>query len=360
MQVEIIFDDNHEKKISATLKSVKIKPNKYRFFEFIKNDILIKDFFKLDFPKIITTLSFLSIILGVIVSVNYLTQINHPQIIVEVLSDINSLMAIILIELKFLLILLSHFFILFLIYRLFSNKFCIKKIGITLFILFLFTLVRKFFFKISSDDYYDIFPLFDIALWKHLIFLIILPFVGYLWVNYLLKNEKESIMIKSFFSLFLSYLVLMISSVLKIHTYTADRAILYDARIAEKIDNSSWYLIHNGNTASETINGMTKDEIEKYKSNFIPNNWAKICKIDDFNRRNVDNCRVLYDYIQDMNPNALYGYFAWNLGNTKVFCPQSVDFFKTDNQNERNTMSQRCLVIDGKYLQLISNYYIEY
>lgn len=134
---------------------------------------------------------------------------------------------------------------------------------------------------------------------------------------------------------------------------------LHKPKFIEKPQNSSWYILHNSNNPVETINGMTKQDIERHKQKFIPNDWAKFCKIDDFSKKNISNCKVLYDYAQDINPNALYGYMAWNLGNTKVFCPPSVDFFKTDNQNERNTMSQRCLVIDGKYLQLVSEYYLK-
>lgn len=132
---------------------------------------------------------------------------------------------------------------------------------------------------------------------------------------------------------------------------------LYAVRFIEKPRNSSWYILHNNNSPIATINGMTKQDIERHKQKFMPNDWARFCKTDDFSKKNVNNCKILYDYTQDINPNALYGYMAWNLGDDKVFCPQSVDFFKTNNQDERNAMSQKCLVIDGKYLQPISRQY---
>lgn len=133
---------------------------------------------------------------------------------------------------------------------------------------------------------------------------------------------------------------------------------LYMVRYTEKPQNSSWYIIHNNNSPIETINGINEQDIARYKQKFIPTSWAKFCQADDFSKQNIINCEYLYDYTQDINLNALYGYMAWNLGNTKVFCPQSVDFFKTDNQDERNEMSEKCLVIDGKYLQPISKHFL--
>ncbi len=106
---------------------------------------------------------------------------------------------------------------------------------------------------------------------------------------------------------------------------------LHLLRYIEKPQDSAWYLIHNGNTTSDTINGLTKDNIEILKEGFQPQNQC------------------------NGTPNALYGYMAWNLGNTKVFCPNSVDFFDGTDNTEK---SIKCFVIDGKYLQNISEYYI--
>lgn len=101
---------------------------------------------------------------------------------------------------------------------------------------------------------------------------------------------------------------------------------------------------------------MNEQDIARYKQKFIPTSWAKFCQVDNFRKQNIINCEYLYDYTQDINPNALYGYMAWNLGNTKVFCPQSVDFF--DNAGDNKEKSEKCLVIDGKYLQPISAKYV--
>lgn len=127
---------------------------------------------------------------------------------------------------------------------------------------------------------------------------------------------------------------------------------LHKTRFIEKPQDSSWYLIHNGNTTSETINGMTKDDIKSRQQSFIPNGWQQYCKDDVLDRMNMRHCPTL------KNDNALYGYMAWNLGKTKVFCPQSVDFFKTDDKKQRNAMSQTCMQIDGNLLQPIRADYL--
>lgn len=131
---------------------------------------------------------------------------------------------------------------------------------------------------------------------------------------------------------------------------------LYMVRYVEKPQNSSWYLIHNGNNTSKIINGLTKTNIKNYKHVFEPNSWREICKEDVFTNTNMSNCSMLDEYVKDMNDNALYGYMTWNLGSTKVFCPQSVDFFADNGDNKEK--SEKCLVIDGKYLQPISEHYL--
>ncbi|WP_323841083.1 MULTISPECIES: hypothetical protein [unclassified Moraxella] len=127
---------------------------------------------------------------------------------------------------------------------------------------------------------------------------------------------------------------------------------LYAVRFIEKTKNASWYLIHNGNTNSNTVNGLNQTDIIQAKEIFN----AKDCT--GLNGEFKTKCENDNQQIFNQRQNALYGYMAWNLGNTKVFCPVSVDFFKADNQDKRNEMSKKCLVIDGKYLQLISEHYL--
>lgn len=133
---------------------------------------------------------------------------------------------------------------------------------------------------------------------------------------------------------------------------------LHKPKFIEKPQNSSWYIIHNGNTNSETINGMTKDDIKQKKEQFFN---AKKCTDHlggNYKEKCDDDNQVLLNEKDTLNQrdNALYGYMAWNLGNTKVFCPVSVDFFDGKDNTEK---SAKCLVIDGKYLQLVSEYYLK-
>lgn len=140
--------------------------------------------------------------------------------------------------------------------------------------------------------------------------------------------------------------------VLYLSYFSAYNMSLYSLRFIEKPQDSSWYLIHNGNTNSNTINGLTQTDIIQAKEIFNAQNC------DGLTDKVQENCKNDNKKIFNQRQNALYGYMAWNLGNTKVFCPVSVDFFKADNQDKRNEMSKKCLVIDSKHLQLVSGYYL--
>lgn len=151
-----------------------------------------------------------------------------------------------------------------------------------------------------------------------------------------------------------SFLILSVV-ILSFFTKFSDLS-LYIPRFIEKPQDSSWYLIHNDNNTSKIINGLSKTNIKNYKHVFEPNSWREICKEDVFTNTNMSNCSMLDEYVKDMNDNALYGYMTWNLGNIKVFCPQSVNFF--DDKGNNKEKSEKCLVIEGKYLQPINEYYL--
>ena len=56
--------------------------------------------------------------------------------------------------------------------------------------------------------------------------------------------------------------------------------------------------------------------------------------------------------------NALYGYMAWNLGEVKVFCPKSVEFYGKHTEEELLLASQKCLVLTADVLQPLDRQYI--
>ncbi|MCP1772001.1 hypothetical protein J2T38_000815 [Neisseria perflava] len=49
--------------------------------------------------------------------------------------------------------------------------------------------------------------------------------------------------------------------------------------------------------------------------------------------------------------NAIFGYFAWNLGNNILFCPQGIDVYSQREVEKRDI--EKCLLIRKEYLQLL-------
>lgn len=189
-------------------------------------------------------------------------------------------------------------------------------------------------------------------------------FFSYLSFEYFYKNKRHNYAFYIASALFVLFYLFYVS------IFSNYEVSLYKIRFIEKPQNSSWYLIHNGNTTSQTINGFAKDDIKKQKQIFN----AKDCGA--LNGESKEKCQNDNKEIFNQRHNALYGYMAWNLGNTKVFCPVSVDFFIADVENESlnqakgtnekkkeksqilDEKSKKCLVIDGKYLQPISEHYL--
>ncbi|MFA9486440.1 hypothetical protein ACERC6_06175 [Moraxella sp. E33BD] len=151
---------------------------------------------------------------------------------------------------------------------------------------------------------------------------------------------------------------------------------LYAPRFIERPSNSSWYLIHNGNTTSQTINGMTKEDIKQKKELRF---HAKDCE-DYLGESYKEKCETDNQDTLNQRPEALYGYMAWNLGDIKVFCPVSVDFFEfSADENQRLNQadkedgniekekshilaekSRQCIAINKQFLQPVSGYYLSH
>ncbi|MFC0821062.1 hypothetical protein [Moraxella marmotae] len=120
---------------------------------------------------------------------------------------------------------------------------------------------------------------------------------------------------------------------------------LYALRFIEKPQDSSWYLANNHGTTENPkyFDGMNGADLKRRQQDFNTedkncSNLQEQCKKDYFDVTKRDN--------------ALYGYMAWNLGNTKIFCPASVNFFDGKGNEGK---SDKCLVIDGKHLQPVSS-----
>ncbi len=120
-------------------------------------------------------------------------------------------------------------------------------------------------------------------------------------------------------------------------------------RFAETHKNSSWYLLHNNfqqNNGSQETNGIDKNDLLKLKQKFK-------CSI----LSEKEKAEKGITCSPETRNNALFGYMAWNLGDTKVFCPPTVDNTK-GNKEEKEKLGKECIVISGKALQIMPESYI--
>lgn len=117
--------------------------------------------------------------------------------------------------------------------------------------------------------------------------------------------------------------------------------ILHTIRFIENPTNSSWYLLHDDfpkPTSGQRIHSLNNSDLSKVKAAFR-------CEETEKNKGSCPKPAQLRN-------NALYGYMAWNLGQTKIFCPPSADNRKGDD------LSNKCLVINGNLLQPLPKDYI--
>lgn len=120
-------------------------------------------------------------------------------------------------------------------------------------------------------------------------------------------------------------------------------------RFAENYENSSWYLLHNNfqqNNGSQETNGIDKNDLLKLKQKFKCSAFS-----ETYRRKKGITCSP------ETRNNALFGYMAWNLGDTKVFCPLTVYNIIT-NEEEKEKLAEECIVISGKALQIMPESYI--
>lgn len=120
--------------------------------------------------------------------------------------------------------------------------------------------------------------------------------------------------------------------------------------------------MHNNfqqNNGSQETNGIDKNDLLKLKQKF------KCSALSEEVRKEKEiTCSP------ETRNNALYGYMAWNLGDTKFFCPPTTDNTKADitkkdekgkDTEERKAakqLTEECIVISGKALQIMPESYI--
>ncbi len=126
---------------------------------------------------------------------------------------------------------------------------------------------------------------------------------------------------------------------------------LHPVRFVEIPKNSSWYLLHNNfqqNNGFQEINGINKNDLVKLKQKFK----CPILSENEKLKKDI-NCSPK----PEQRNNALYGYMAWNLGDTKVFCPPTAENNK--GKEEAAKLAEECIVISGKSLQILNENYID-
>ncbi|MEZ7769978.1 hypothetical protein O3682_00885 [Neisseria sp. 27098_8_112] len=331
----------------------------------------------IDYFEIFSKISRISTVLGILfggsVIYIYLLKIDQLSILPEVISNPSNLIAAITIFIPiFIIIILLYYLSLHLLLILFpfirkllltiqnyrnskspkennsndnSNEIILGLFYILIILSINFWLLPKFlksfleylFPKIDGNIYILFIPLF---------FLIIGNFLR----NKLFENSnlKEFIInILTILAIVMNILILALPDKTRILNFT---------HAIEIPRNSSWYLLHNNfqqNNGSQETNGIDKNDLIKLKQNFK----CSILSEEEKTEKNIE-CSS----IPEQRNNALYGYMAWNLGDTKVFCPPTTDNTKIDDIEEwkipAEKLGKECIVISGKALQIMPKGYI--
>ena len=95
---------------------------------------------------------------------------------------------------------------------------------------------------------------------------------------------------------------------------------------------------------------------EHNRQNLVAENYLsqlrkKFPHVCDMAKKDCQEVRKKWDEYD----NALYGYMMWNLGDTKIFCPENIDFPKESKESSKKfkSESRKCLKIKGEYLHLL-------
>ena len=328
--------------------------------------------------KLIGISTVLGILVGGFVIFAYLLKINQLSILPDVISNPSSLIAA-----STVFIIIS--IIIFLLYQLLvylllpdsvlliqdirslkspkSNR-SDKSVGwvkILLFIIFYLVFVYalsqllEIFLKYLYPQAKNIYPLVII-----INFVIVLYYFYKNWIKDL--NSIYKIIIKGA----MTYIIILC---LLIFGFSDKIAILYFTHIIEIPENSSWYLLHNNfqqNNGSQETNGIDKNDLRKIKEKFNCSSFLKKQERDNIEPQKKIHCSTT----PEQRNNALYGYMAWNLGDTKFFCPATTDNTEadftekdekgqdTEKRKAAKQLTEECIVISGKALQIMPKGYI--
>lgn len=319
-------------------------------FEQPKEQIKLSDYLEI-ISKLIGILTVLGILFGGIVIYVYLLKINQLSILPEVISNPSNLIAAITIYIPiFIIIILLYYLSFHLLSKLilfFIKLFQAKQIHMELF----YIIILSPLIWISSN-YLKIYLEYLFPQTNN-IYVIFIPLVFWILRNYLRDNFFE-FPYSNFYINILTIIVILICLILLALSNKIN--VLNFTHFIEIPKNSSWYLLHNNfqqNNGSQETNGIDKNDLIKLKQNF---------KCSILSEKEKTEKKIECSSIPEPRNNALYGYMAWNLGDTKVFCPPTTDNTKIDDIEKwkipAEKLGKECIVISGKALQIMPKGYI--
>ena len=321
-------------------------------FEQPKEQIKLSDYLEI-ISKLLGIFSVYGIFIGGITIYSYLLNIGQLSIFPDVIASAANLLTI---SISFGIIFLIIYALLYFIFCL-ANPEGIKNdipsyklegwsIIIVLFAIIYLILI---FLNIISFSFSD----FVVFLVSALLFI---------YTTYLFSKYFEKIF-------FIACIPIIALIILFLMFYSEKAKVLHPIHYVEFSSNSSWYLLHNNfqqNNGSQETNGIDKNDLRKIKEKFNCSSFLKKQERDNIEPQKKIHCSTT----PEQRNNALYGYMAWNLGDTKVFCPPTVDNTLTvddtktekEQQEERNRKKEQlrkeCIVISGKALQIMPESYI--
>mgnify|MGYP000858432838 FL=1 len=274
---------------------------------------------------------------------NYLEYLGQLSIFPEAITNPPALIATAIVFGLILLCFIMQFFLIFLCGYINADK-TISRILKYLYRIFFFIV----FLVLTGYELYIIFLYIEnISSKIFLIFFI----VGFDFIFYILgapileqKIEKNNLTMTFFTPIFVISIMLIFSSNPALF-FRSNRFV----RFAENYENSSWYLLYNNfqqNNGSQETNGIDKNDLFKLKQKFKCSAF-----LETYRRKKGITCSP------ETRNNALFGYMAWNLGDTKVFCPPTV-YNIIRNEEEKEKLGKECIIISGKALQIMPESYI--
>ena len=294
--------------------------------------------------KLLSILAILVTFTGGFFIYSYLDTIGQLSIFPDVITNSPALIATAVVYIFVLLFFSIQFFLSFLFGLVISEKKLLESKLFIIFIIFIPILLGVLFIAdcITMSSYLNNKKII-------LCFLMIFIFLFYIIYFQLGKNKLYKELENNILIMFYIIPAIVITICLILDNYFFYLDSNRFVRFAETHKNSSWYLLHNNfqqNNGSQEANGIDKNDLLKLKQKFK-------CSI----LSEKEKAEKGITCSPETRNNALFGYMAWNLGDTKVFCPPTVDNTK-GNKEEKEKLGKECIVISGKALQIMPESYI--